>query len=450
MLELAEGADLKATKFQVQLFDAAGNSVLEKAPTIPAEKVVREWYPQRDTPAFGLINVVVKQPKLWNAETPNLYTLVATLKDKDGTTLDATSTRVGFREVKIADGQLFVNGRSIKLIGVNRHDHSHTGGKTVTREEMLKDVLLMKQFNFNAVRTSHYPNDPHFLDLCDEYGLYVMDEANIESHGLPGQLANNPLWANSFLERGLRMIQRDRNHPSIISWSLGNETGTGPNHAAMYGWIRDRDPTRPIHYEGAQGDPESPDYRPGGSRGRKGLGNWGNPTDRWYVDMVSRMYPSVAELKNLADTDTSDRPIVMCEYSHAMGNSIGNLKEYWDLIRSERRLIGGFIWDWIDQGIEKKTEDGRTFLAYGGDYGEKDHDGNFCINGVIASDRTAKPHTWECKKVFQPVAVEAQNLEQGVFKVTNRRHFTNLDDLVVSWRLMDDGKVIEQGKVPTP
>lgn len=449
-LTIAKGKNPDEFSVHLQLFDAQGNSLFEKAPTISARRIVREGYPQRDSPGFGILNTTVKQPKLWNAETPNLYTLVATLKDKDGSILDATSTRVGFREVRIADGQLLVNSRPIKLIGVNRHDHSHLGGKTVTREEMLKDVLLMKQFNFNAVRTSHYPNDPYFLDLCDEYGLYVMDETNLETHGITGQLTNDPLWATSFLERALRMIERDRNHPAIISWSLGNEAGTGPNHAAMYGWIRDRDPTRPIHYEGAQGDPESPDYNPGGARGRNGLGNWGNPTDRWYVDMVSRMYPSVAELENLAHTDTSDRPVVMCEYSHAMGNSIGNLKEYWDLIRSEKRLIGGFIWDWIDQGIEKKTEDGRTYLAYGGDFGEQDHDGNFCINGVIAADRTVKPHTWECKKVFQPVALEAQNLNQGVFKVTNRRHFTNLDDFEVRWKLMDDGKVFQQGKVPTP
>lgn len=449
-LELTAGTDLKSLEFQIQLFDAHGNSVLEETPTIPAEKVVNEWYPQRDTPDFGLVKVEVNKPKLWNAETPNLYTLVATLKDKDGNTLDATSTHVGFREVNIADGQLFVNGRSVKLIGVNRHDHSHTGGKTVTREEMRKDVMLLKQFNFNAVRTSHYPNDPYFLDLCDEHGLYVMDEANLESHGLPGQLSNDPLWANSFLERGLRMIQRDRNHPAVIIWSLGNEAGTGPNHAAMYGWIRERDPTRPIHYEGAQGDPEAPDYIPGGAPGRDGIANRGNPTDRWYVDMVSRMYASVEELEHLAHNDPSDRPIVLCEYSHAMGNSIGNLKEYWDLIRSEDRLIGGFIWDWIDQGIQQDTEEGEKYFVYGGDFGEKIHSGNFCINGVIASDRKVKPHTWECKKVFQPVEVVPHNLNQGVFRVVNRRHFTNLDDLAVRWKLMEDGKVVDEGKLPTP
>ena len=302
----------------------------------------------------------------------------------------------------------------------------------------------MKRFNFNAVRTSHYPNDPHFYELCDQYGLYVMDEANLETHGVRGLLANLPEWSGSYLERAVRMALRDRNHPSIIMWALGNESGTGPNHAAMAEWLRELDPTRPIHYEGAQGDPTSPDYK----RWNQVDANMGNPTDRKYVDMISRMYPRATELAALAKQDQSGRPIVLCEYAHAMGNSTGNLKEYWDLIRSEPRLIGGFIWDWIDQGVTKKTKDGREFFAYGGDFGDKPNDLNFCINGTITADRKPKPAMWECKKIFQPVEVAAKDLSKFLFVVSNRHNFTNLSALKGSWKLLANGVVESQGVLP--
>ena len=438
---------------EAQLYDAQQQAVLESPMRIAAEKILNEWYPQRDNVPFALMQTKVSAPKLWSAEKPHLYRLVLSVLNEEDEVVEATRTTVGFRSVKIEDGQLWVNGKSIKLYGTNRHDHSSTGGKTVTREEMLADVLLMKRFNFNSVRTSHYPNDPYFYDLCDEYGLYVMDEANLESHGVRGLLSNLPEWSQAFMERGNRMALRDRNHPSIICWSLGNESGTGPNHAAMAEWLRDIDSTRPVHYEGAQGDPTSPDYLDSGASGG-GKNKLSNPTDRPFVDMISRMYPRVSELKELNDKDPSGRPIVLCEYAHSMGNSTGNLQEYWDLMRSEPRLIGGYIWDWIDQGVVKKTADGREFFAYGGDFGDQPNDKNFCINGTITSDRIPKPAMWECKKVFQPIEVLATDLDQLKFEIHNRHYFTNLDEFVGHWTLLANGKPVAwtdtEGGVPLP
>jgi len=429
---------------EAQLYTADNQTVLTKPMRIRAKNLFNEWYPQRDNVSFDIMSATVRQPRLWSAEQPHLYRLVLTVRDANNNVVEATRTNVGFRSVKIEAGQLLVNGQSIKLYGVNRHDHSPTEGKAVSREDLLADVLLMKRFNFNAVRTSHYPNDPYFYDLCDQYGLYVMDEANLETHGINGRLSNQLEWSTSFLERAVRMVQRDRNHPSIIFWSLGNESGTGPNHAAMSAWIKERDPTRPIHYEGAQGDPTSPLFK----KSKAGRSILGNPTDRSYVDVISRMYPRATELEALRKQDPSGRPILLCEYAHSMGNSTGNLKEYWDLIHSQPRLIGGYIWDWIDQGLVKQTEDGREFLAYGGDYGDTPNDSNFCINGIVASDRSPKPALWECKKVFQPIEVEAVDLEKLQFKVINRHHFTDLADFTGSWTLLADGGHHSQGALP--
>jgi len=256
---------------------------------------------------------------------------------------------------------MLVNGVPVKLYGVNRHDHSEYGGKTVTREEMEKDVRLMKQFNFNSVRTSHYPNDPYFYELCDEYGLYVMDEANLETHGVGGKLSNDCTWTSSFMDRLTRMVIRDRNHPSVVIWSLGNESGCGPNHAAMAAWVRDFDPTRPVHYEGAQGQPEHPDYRPNKRRSKivytsemqvaekktspmslpSVKQNLSNPTDPEYVDFISRMYPRIETLEAMALDTLHDRPIYMCEYAHSMGNSTGSMKDYWNVIRKYDNIFGG-------------------------------------------------------------------------------------------------------------
>ena len=417
---------------------------------INANGILNEKRPQRDNVPFGLLNTVVKNPDLWTAETPALYTVVAELLDKDGKTIEATSVVTGFREVKIVDGVFNINGKNVKLIGVNRHDHDHINGKTVSRADMERDVVLMKQLNVNAVRTSHYPNDAYFYDLCDRYGLYVMDEANVETHGINGLLTNLPEWAGSFVERATRMVQRDKNHPSIVIWSLGNESGMGPNHAAMAGWIKDADPSRPVHYEGASALMEDPRYIPFNTKQyTQSVRYNGNPTDPPYVDMLSRMYPSVAQLDDMTTADNGNRPIVMCEYAHAMGNSLGNLDEYWDLIRSKDRLMGGFVWDWVDQGLLKKAEDGTEFFAYGGDYGDKPNSRNFCINGVIASDQTFKPASMQCKHTFQPISVTATTDGQPKsFEIENRFDFTNLSKLSGTFKVLEDGKVTREGDLP--
>lgn len=416
---------------------------------IDLSKIVYEEYPQRDNVKFALLETKVESPQKWSAELPVLYTLVLSLKDNNGTVLESRSCKVGFRDIRIQDGVFLVNGKPVKLYGVNRHDHSETGGKTVTRDEMLKDVLLMKQHNLNAVRTCHYPNDPYFYDLCDQYGLYVMDEANIETHHASGYLTNQPQWHFAYADRVIRMVERDKNHASIISWSLGNESGTGPNHAAAAGWVKDFDPTRPIHYEGAQGDPNNKDYKAYGSPEYRKNPYLANPDDTWYVDMVSRMYPTIDQLKGLSESPYIKRPIVMCEYAHSMGNSTGNLMEYWNVIHSKKNLMGGFIWDWIDQGVSRTDDKGHKWWAYGGDYGDQPNDANFCINGLISPDRTTKAATEECKYVFQPVVIERYDQDKMHFRIKNRFFFRNLNEFSITWRLYENGKEIKVGGLGT-
>lgn len=428
-----------------QLIDADGNAVTPEKTQL-LKTFLGEKYPARDNVYFGIIETVIKNPKPWSADEPYLYTLLLTVKDNNGKAIEYTSTKVGFREVKIDEkGRFLVNGNPVKLIGVNRHDHSMINGKTVTKADMEKDVQLIKKFNFNAVRTSHYPNNPYFYDLCDKYGLYVMDEANLESHALGGKLSNNESWATAFLERGIRMVERDKNHPSIVIWSLGNESGTGPNHAAMSGWIKDLDPTRYLHYEGAQGDPTDPRYK---------SSFWpshvGNPTDPKWVDMLSRMYPQPNELESLIKNTSFDkRPVLMCEYAHAMGNSLGNYKTYWDIVHKYDRAMGGFIWDFIDQGILQKTENGKKYFAYGGDFGDVPNDGSFCLNGIVAADKTPKPEIYEAKKVNQPVVISEVNAIKGEFEVLNRHHASSLAKYNLVWELLENGKSIQSGKLKT-
>ena len=440
-------------KVTAKLFDSNGKQVevtdsdSPRGFTVPANQVINERRPQRDTVPFGLMSAIVNAPKRWTAETPHLYRLVVSVIDGAGRVVDTTGVNVGFRHVEINDaGEFLVNGVSVKMYGVNRHDHSPENGKTVTREEMETDVRLMKQFNFNAVRTSHYPNDPYFYDLCDRHGLYVMDEANLESHGLPGLMANQPEWAGSFVERAARMVARDRNHPSIVMWSLGNESGQGPNHAVMSAYMKGSDPTRPVHYEGASGQPMNPRYVPFfDKKYTQDLRYVGNPTAPEWVDMISVMYPSVRQLKLMNDGDNGNRPIIMCEYAHAMGNSLGNMTEYWDLIRSEPRLIGGYIWDWVDQGLYKQDDAGNTFIAYGGDYGDQPNSSNFCLNGVINSDRSPKPGMFEHKHVVQPISTSITRF--GELTIQNRNFFSDLSGVAGSWALLANGKPISSGKL---
>ena len=444
-LDKEEARKLDGWFVRAELFDDRKKKLNHNDAKVEATQLNQRVYPQRDNLAFAHITIDVDNPQLWSAEKPYLYTLALSLYDAEGELVEIRSTRVGFREVRIAeDGRLLVNGQSVKLIGVNRHDHHVNNGKTLSRADMRRDVELMKQLNFNAVRTSHYPNDPYFLDLCDEYGLYVMDEANVETHGVGGRLANEPQWINAIMQRVVRMVERDKNHPSIISWSLGNESGTGPAFAAAAAWVKDFDSSRFVHYEGAQGDPTHPDYVPLNDKSRTRYTPMANPDDPPFVDVVSRMYPNLENLRGLAESPYIKRPILMCEYAHAMGNSLGNLAEYWELVWDKNNLIGGFIWDWIDQGIEKTNEKGEVFLAYGGDFGDKPNDSNFCINGIIDSYRNPKAMAQEAKYVFQPFVFKALDLTAGQLEIRNRLSFTNASDYEFRWSLMRGDKVIKQ------
>jgi beta-galactosidase len=445
VVTMKDSINIEGWTVEAQLYSPTDKPKFAQPLKIDLKKIVYEENPQRDNVNFALLESNIDSPQKWSAELPVLYTLVLSLKDNKGNLLESRSCKVGFREIRIQDGVFLVNGKPVKLYGVNRHDHNETGGKTVTRADMEKDVMLMKQYNLNAVRTCHYPNDPYFYELCDKYGLFVMDEANIETHHAGGYLTNQPQWHTAFSDRVIRMVERDKNHPSVISWSLGNESGTGPNHAAAAGWVKEFDPTRPIHYEGGQGDPTRSEYKAYGSPGYIKNPYLANPDDRWYVDMISRMYPTIDQLKSLAESPYIKRPIVICEYAHSMGNSTGNLMEYWNVIRSKKNLMGGFIWDWIDQGISKTDEKGRKWWAYGGDYGDQPNDANFCINGIISPDRTVKPATEECKYVFQPVVIEPYFLDKLQFRIKNRFFFRNLNEFNIIWKMIENGKEIKSG-----
>ncbi|MHC4205931.1 MAG: beta-galactosidase, LacZ type [Planctomycetota bacterium] len=417
--------DLKGWTVEAQLYDAEKEPILSEALSRSVSSITGEKYPQRGNVPFGLLKTTIENPRKWSDETPYLYTLLITLKDSDGKVVEIESCRVGFRKVEIKDGQLFVNGKSIKLFGVNRHEHDPDHGRAVPVSRMIQDIKLLKSNNLNAVRTSHYPDDPTWYDLCDEYGIYLIDEANLETHGVGGYFSNVPEWNTSFMERAIRLVERDKNHPSVIIWSLGNESGCGPNHQAMAEWMHYYDPTRPVHYEGAAARPHDPKY----------------------VDMISRMYAKIPEIIRLATDPDDTRPMVLCEYSHAMGNSVGNLKEYWEAIRSHKRLIGGFIWDWADQGLRKTDTNGKEFWAYGGDYGDNPNDGNFCCNGLVQPDRRPNPSLIEVKKVYQRIWVTPVKLSEGDVRISNEYDFTNLDFVNILWELSEDGKTIQKGKL---
>jgi beta-galactosidase/beta-glucuronidase len=450
----AQTDDLGDYAVEMQLFDAAGQAVLAES---VADTV---WVIPQDNNKVAL-RAKVENPRKWSAETPYLYTLVLSLKDPQGNVIETESCKIGFRQVEINGRELLVNGRPVLLKGVNRHDHHDTYGKTVPLEAMVAEIKLMKQFNINAVRTSHYPNDTRWYDLCDEYGLYVIDEANVECHDPYNVLANDPHWTNAFLERGKRMVERDKNHPSIILWSLGNESGYGPNHDTMAGWMRGADPTRPIHYEGAISGLSvalnSEDFNPSAASIHELYEKYmdfykrqGWQTGRLSTDLVCPMYPTVDHIIAYTQDPQNDRPFIMCEYAHSMGNSTGNLKEYWDAIENHYGLQGGFIWDWIDQGLTKVDENGTAYWGYGGDFGDEINDVNFCINGLIWPDRTPHPAMYEYKKIIQPVAVEAKNLAVGQVEIVNKNYFVDLSNLTASWQMTVDGEVVQLGDLPLP
>lgn len=380
-------------------------------------------------PKQGVVKTVfaVENPKKWSAEAPNLYTLTVTASAK-GVETESAAFNVGFRKVEIRGGQLLVNGRAILIKGVNRHELSHINGYCVTREEMLRDLRIMKQLNINAVRCCHYPNSPLWYDLCDRYGIYVVDEANIESHGYhiydrERTLAANPMFEAQHLARNSRMVARDRNHPSIIIWSTGNEAGNGINFEKCYDMIKATDPSRPVMYEQATRH-----------KGRN-------------TDIECPMYRSYDKCEEYLRTDPS-KPLIQCEYAHAMGNSLGGFREYWDMIRREPKYQGGFIWDFADQALAHRNADGSITYRYGGDYNAVDaSDSTFCCNGLVAANRTWHPHAYEARHQHRPVHTSAESLREGLVRVFNEYFFISLDDFRLEWRIESDGRNVLCGAV---
>jgi beta-galactosidase len=406
----------------IELLDPAGKTVLtqEHSADIPAGNETEIQ-----------LNAGISRPAHWTAETPNLYTLLLTLKDESGNVLTIDRCRIGFRNIEIRDQQVFINGRPVLFKGVNRHEHHPDTGRTVSEESMIQDILLMKRHNINTVRTSHYPNHPRWYELCDEYGLYVMDEANIESHGYgygPESPSRDPAWEKAHVERVVAMVHRDKNHPSIIFWSYGNEAGPGDNFAACRDAIKAIDRSRPTHYEG-------------NSR---------------LADVDSVMYPALGRLEQEGQSD-SPKPFFICEYAHAMGNAMGNLQEYWDVIEAHPRLIGGCVWDWVDQGLTRPAPEGKRspdgkghFFAYGGDFGDVPNDANFNINGIITPDRAITPKLLETKRVYQYVKFDSADPMSGKVMVENQYGFIPLQGMELRWALLADGEAVQSGKLECP
>ena len=425
------GAQPAAVSIEAALLDATGKSVAAPRMELRVDAGV--------TNQQGNISASIANPLKWSAETPNLYKLLLTLKDARGSVIEVIPVNVGFRKVEITDGNLLVNGKRILIKGVNRHEFEPDRGQAITVASMEKDIQVMKQFNINAMRCCHYPNQTAWYDLCDRYGIYLIDEANIESHGMgygPETLAKNLDWAAAHMNRTVRMVERDKNHPSIIIWSLGNEAGDGPNFEADSAWIHQRDPSRPVHYEQAARKP--------------------------YTDIVCPMYPSPRTLGTYASKPET-RPFIMCEYEHAMGNGSGDFWSYWDQIYSKPYLQGGFIWDWVDQGLrqrplplpmahfEKVKPGDKTFWAYGGDFGPAGtpSDDNFCCNGLVTPDRETHPGLHQVKHVYQYVHCQPGDFAKRAIDVKNWYDFTNLKDLAAGqWRLKANGKVIQSGRLP--
>ena len=367
----------------------------------------------------------VANPRLWSAEAPNLYTLLITLGNKEGKVLETTSHKIGFRRIEIVDGQLLVNGKAIKIKGVDRHELDPHLGHVATEETMLKDIKLMKEHNFNAVRTSHFPCHSRWYQLCDEYGLYVVDEANIESHPLAlsedTQIGDTESWIPAHLDRMQAMVERDKNHACVIIWSMGNEAGKGCVFETMYNWVKERDGSRPVQYEPAG---EAP-----------------------YTDIVCPMYPDLERLEEFAQQNDG-RPMIMIEYAHAMGNSVGILGDYWKIIDESHCLQGGFIWEWMDHALELTNDKGQKYWGYGKDYHpDLPTDGNFMNDGLVAPDRTPHPHMAEVKKVYQPVRFHAVDVAAGKFEIENRYDFIGLEKLEIQYQISADGVEIHRGSL---
>ena len=432
------------SKYQNGLFSAqlalrsfAGNTIKNGSVEMAIQdKTGKNIYSHRQTFLVGKDSITpmefsttIVNPAKWSAEMPNLYDCIITLRDAADNVLGITATEIGFRKVEIKNAQLLINGVAVYVHGVNRHEHDDTKGHVISKEGMLQDIRLMKQLNINAVRLCHYPNDPLWYKLADQYGLYLVDEANIETHGMGASLQGSfdqskhpaylPQWYNAYANRTHRMVERDKNHASVIIWSLGNETGNGLVFHDNYKWIKERDNTRPVQFEQAGED--------------------------WNTDIVCPMYPRVWDMQKYASDSSKKRPFIMCEYAHAMGNSTGNFQEYWDIIHSSPHMQGGFIWDWVDQGLKTQAADGKTFWAYGGDLGGflLQNDENFCANGLVAANRTLHPGAYEVKKVYQDILFSSDDISRGKLTIKNGFNFTNLNQYTFRWELVQNGKVIK-------
>jgi beta-galactosidase len=399
---------------EMKLSDKAGKVVLSK--TVQASVSTNS--------DIKIAPMKIPNVNLWSNETPYLYTLIISLKDGSGKIIETTSCKVGFRKVEIKNAQLLVNGKPILVRGVDLHEHHPQGGHVQTETMMRRDIALMKQHNINAVRTSHYPQSPLWYKLCDEYGLFLVDEANLESHGLgygPNNVSNFPEWQAAHLDRAIRLVERDKNHPSVIIWSLGNEASNGPAFHTMYDWVKQRDNTRPVQYEQA--------------------------AENRNTDIICPMYPRIESMKKYAARKDVTRPYIMCEYAHAMGNSTGNFQEYFDIIATAPHMQGGFIWDWVDQGIAAKDDSGRKYWAYGGDIGgyQYTHDQNFCANGLVHADRTPHPGLSEVKKVYQDILFRDKDVRNGMITVENRFLYNDLKNYDFRWELYREDEKVKEG-----
>ncbi|MBN2425311.1 MAG: DUF4981 domain-containing protein [Calditrichaceae bacterium] len=410
----------RKTKHSVtyEILDETNKSIVSETKTVESN----------DTTGILNFKTLIPSVKPWSAEIPNLYTLLLTVKDAAGNTSEVTSAKIGFRTSEVKDGLFLINGKRILVKGVNIHEFNQNTGQVIDEKTTMLDMERMKQLNINAIRSSHYPEPDYFYDLADKYGFYIIDEANIESHGMGydrskgKSLANNLDWTKAHLFRTRNMIERDKNHPSVVIWSLGNEAGNGYNFYQTYLLIKNRDKTRPVQYEQA------------------GL--------EWNTDIFCPMYAKIEHIEQYARKYT-DRPLILCEYEHAMGNSEGNLKDYWDTIEKYPNLQGGLIWDWVDQGLAAKNEKGE-FWAYGGDYGPKGtpSDGNFCINGVVFPDRSIKPHSREVKHVYQNIGFKADDLLAGKITIINKFRFTNLNKFAFTYKITANGKPLTSDELP--
>ncbi len=410
---------------------------LSAAGALTATDDVERWTQARPVvvpPRVGVVGLAARLPGVtpWSSEVPALRTLTVSLVAPDGTVEECIERRIGFRRVEVTDRELLVNGRAVLIRGVNRHDFDPQSGRVVSADNLRADVVLMKRFGVNALRTSHYPNDPLLLDLCDELGLYVIDEADIESHAYYEDVCEDPRYLSAFVDRVSRMARRDRHHPSIILWSLGNESGYGTNHDAAAGWLRRFDPSRPLHYEGAI------------------KFDWASTQTA--SDITCPMYPPIAAIVAHAESGLQRHPLIMCEYSHAMGNSNGTLAEYWDAIESTHGLQGGFIWEWRDHGLDQRLPDGTVRHAYGGDFGDVPNDGTFVLDGVTFPDRAPKPGLWELRHLAAPLRVVsgAAETREGRVTLENRGDFRDLSWLRATWALEADGVEVAGGDLPLP